>query len=125
MNNIIWITEQQVIAIHNQQLALFGGASGIIDQGKLSSSLARPKNLIIYNPHASLYQLGANYGWGLVKNHPFVDGNKRTAFVTMAVFLQVNGIDLILSENEVVRIMLAIASGTMSEDELCDRLQGF
>jgi death-on-curing protein len=80
--------------------------------------LARAKQFYTYQPDASLYELAAAIGWGLVKNHPFVDGNKRTAFVVMAVFLKVNGIDLIAPEVEVVRVMLALASGEFSEQQL-------
>jgi death-on-curing protein len=124
VNEIIWISERAARAIHSQQLALFGGAEGIIlDPGKLSSALARPRHLHTYNPDASLYQLAAAYGWGLAKNHPFVDGNKRTAFVVMAAFLQVNGIELIAPEAEVVTTMLAVAAGEMSEEELSAWLQ--
>jgi death-on-curing protein len=118
VSQIVWITERQARAIHSKQLALFGGASGILDEGKLSSALARPKHLYTYNREVSRYELAASLGWGLVKNHPFVDGNKRTAFVVMAVFLKVNGIDLQVSEAEVVTTMLALADGSMSELEL-------
>ena len=123
MSQIIWITQRQALAIHQQQINLFGGSPGILDKGKLSSALARPKHLFTYQENANLYQLAAAYGWGIAKNHPFVDGNKRTAFVIMAVFLQVNGIELMLSDEQVVEIMLAVASSEISESELCDRLQ--
>jgi death-on-curing protein len=123
VSEIIWISERAARAIHSQQLALFGGAEGILDPGKLSSALARPRHLHTYNPDASLYQLAAAYGWGLAKNHPFVDGNKRTAFVVMAAFLQVNGIELIAPEAEVVATMLAVAAGEMSEEQLGAWLQ--
>jgi death-on-curing protein len=118
VSQIVWITERQARAIHSKQLALFGGASGILDEGKLSSALARPKHLYTYNREVNLYELAASLGWGLVKNHPFVDGNKRTALVVMAVFLKVNGIDLQVSETEVVTTMRALADGSMSELEL-------
>ncbi len=118
MTRIIWITEGQARAIHNQQLALFGGAEGILDSGKLSSSLARPRHILSYKADANLYELAGAIAWGIVKNHPFVDGNKRTGFVLMAVFLKVNGIDLIVPEAEVVTTMLALAAGKMQEEEL-------
>lgn len=118
MSQIIWITESQAKAIHNKPLALFGGASGILDEGKLSSALARPRHIQTYNSHASLYELAAAYAWGLVKNHPFVDGNKRTAFVVMAVFLKVNEIDLVVPETEVVVTMISLAAGEMTEEQL-------
>lgn len=118
MSHIIWITESQAKAIHNKQLTLFGGASGILDEVKLSSALARPRHIYTYNPNASLYDLAAAIAWGLVKNHPFVDGNKRTAFLVMAVFLKVNGIDLVIPEREVVVTMLSLAAGEMTEEQL-------
>lgn len=124
MSQIVWITEPQARAIHSKQLALFGGAAGILDPGNLSSALARPQHLYTYNREASLYELAASLGWGLVKNHPFVDGNKRTAFVVMAVFLKVNGIDLQVSEAAVVTTMLSLADGSMSEVDLTAWLQG-
>lgn len=123
MTQIVWLTERQTRAIYNQQLALFGGAEGILDIGKLSSALARPKHIHPYNPDSSLYELAAAYAWRLVKNHPFVEGNKRKAFVIMAVFLKVNGIDLIVPETEVVTIMLALAAGEISEERLSAWLQ--
>jgi death-on-curing protein len=123
VSETIWISERAARAIHSQQLALFGGAEGILDPGKLSSTLARPRHLHTYNPDASLYQLAAAYGWGLTKNHPFVDGNKRTAFVVIAAFLQVNGIELIVPEAEVLTTMLAVAAGEMSEEEVGTWLQ--
>ncbi|TVQ44082.1 MAG: type II toxin-antitoxin system death-on-curing family toxin [Gloeocapsa sp. DLM2.Bin57] len=118
MNQYIWINEAQTKAIHGQQISLFGGVSGILDEGKLSSALARPQNLYFYNSNVNIYQLAAAYGWGLVKNHPFIDGNKRCGFVVMAVFLKVNGFDLIVPETEVVKVMLALAAGEMSEEKL-------
>ncbi|MGK7873159.1 MAG: type II toxin-antitoxin system death-on-curing family toxin [Xenococcaceae cyanobacterium] len=122
MSELIWITPRMARAIQSKQLALFGGSSGILDEGKLSSALARAKHLYTYQRDASLYELAATIGWGLVKNHPFVDGNKRTAFVVMAVFLKVNGIDLIVPEMEVVTVMLALAAGDLSEQQLSDWL---
>ena len=123
MSEIIWISERAARAIHRQQLAFFGGAEGILDPGKLASALARPRQIHNYNPTASLYLLAAAYGWGLTKNHPFVDGNKRTAFVVMAAFLQINGIELIAPETEVVITMLAVTAGEISEEELSSWLQ--
>ncbi len=118
MSQIVFINESQARVIHQQQLALFGGASGILDERKLSSALARARNIYSFNLDASLYDLAAALGWGVAKNHPFVDGNKRTAFVIMAVFLQVNGIKLMASEVDVVNTMLGVASGEISEKQL-------
>lgn len=119
MKLIKFVTLAQAKAIHEQQLALFGGTTGIIDEGKLESALYRPVNIANYNPDATMYDLAAALGYGIAINHPFVDGNKRTAFIVMAVFLEINQIRLTASEIDVVNIMLGIASGTTSEEMLC------
>ena len=123
MKQIKFVTLPQAKAIHEQQLALFGGTTGIIDEGKLESALYRPVNIANYNPDASLYELAAALGYGIAINHPFLDGNKRTAFIVMAVFLEINQIRLTASEVDVVNVMLGIASGTTSEEMLCNWLQ--
>ena len=110
-------------AIHSEQLALFGGATGIIDEGKLESALFRPANIANYNPDATLYDLAAALGYGIAINHPFVDGNKRTAFIVMAVFLELNGSSLMAPEVEVVEIMFGVASGNITEPELSSWLE--
>ncbi|WP_036479728.1 type II toxin-antitoxin system death-on-curing family toxin [Myxosarcina sp. GI1] len=121
--NLKFVTLAQAKAIHKQQLALFGGTTGIINEGKLESALYRPVNIANYNPDASIYDLAAALGYGIAINHPFVDGNKRTAFIVMAVFLEINQIKMIASEVEVVNIMIGIASGTTSEEMLCNWLK--
>lgn len=123
MNPIKFVTLAQAKAIHEQQLALFGGTTGIIDEGKLESALYRPVNITNYNPDASMCDLAAALGYGIAINHPFVDGNKRTAFIVMAIFLEINQIRLIASEVDVVNIMLGLASGTTSEEMLCNWLK--
>jgi death on curing protein len=120
---IKFVTLPQAKAIHEQQLTWFGGTTGIIDEGKLESALYRPVNIANYNPEASMWDLAAALGYGIAINHPFVDGNKRTAFIVMAVFLEINQIKLIASEVDVVNIMLGIASGTTSEEMLCTWLK--
>ena len=122
MKQIKFVTFTQAKAMHEQQLSLFGGATGIIDEGKLESALYRPVNIANYNPDATLWELAAALGYGIAINHPFVDGNKRTAFIVMAVFLEINQIRLIASEVDVVNIMLGIASGTTSEEMLSNWL---
>ena len=119
MKQIKFVTLAQAKAIHEQQLTLFGGTTGIIDEGKLESALYRPVNIANYNPDATMCDLAAALGYGIAINHPFVDGNKRTAFIVMAVFLEINQIRLTASEIDVVNIMLGIASGTTSEEMLC------
>ena len=123
MSQIKSVTLAQAKAIHNQQLTLFGGTTGIIDEGKLESALFRTTNIANYNPHASLCDLAAAFGDGIAINHPFVDGNKRTAFIVMAVFLEINRVQLIASELDVVEIMLGIASGTITEEMLSSWLK--
>jgi death on curing protein len=118
-----FVTLSQAKAIHEQQLALFGGTTGILDEGKLESALYRPANIVNYNPEASMCNLAAALGYGIVINHPFVDGNKRTAFIVMAVFLEINKIRLIASEVDVVNIMLGIARGITSEEMLSNWLK--
>lgn len=118
MSQLKFITVAQTLAIHDQQLANYGGTTGIIDEGKLESALYRPVNIANYSPDASLHDLAAALGYGIAINHPFVDGNKRTAFIVMAVFLQLNKVELTASEIDVVQIMLGIASGVTTEREL-------
>jgi death-on-curing protein len=123
VSKIKFVTLSQAKAIHEQQLALFGGITGMIDQGKLESALYRPVNIANYNPDANMWELAAALGYGIAINHPFIDGNKRTAFIVMAVFLEINQIRLTASEVDVVNIMLGIASGTTSEEMLSDWLK--
>ena len=118
-----YISIAEAKAIHEQQLALFGGTVGIIDEGKLESALFRPVNIANYNKSAGLCDLAAALGYGIAINHPFLDGNKRTAFIVMAVFLELNGASLIASEVEVVEIMLGIATGKVTEEELSSWLE--
>ena len=121
--NLKFITLSQAKAIHEQHLSLFGGTTGIIDEGKLESALYRPVNIVNYHPDATMGELAAALGYGIAINHPFVDGNKRTAFLVMAVFLKINKIRFIASEVDVVSIMLGIATGTTSEKMLSDWLK--
>lgn len=123
MKQIRFVTLAQAKAIHEQQLSLFGGTTGIIDEGKLESASYRPVNIANYNSDAAMWELAAALGYGIAINHPFVDGNKRTAFIVMAVFLEINQIRLTASEVDVVNIMLGIASGTTSEEMLSDWLK--
>ena len=119
MKKWIWIDARAIVAIHDEQLAEHGGAAGTRDQGLLASALARPINLAAYEkPDAAA--LAASYAVGLAKNHPFVDGNKRTAFVALELFLALNGFELDASDVDCVLTMLAVASGEMDETMLAD-----
>ncbi len=114
MKNPTWVRRDVVLAFHERLLAEHGGSAGIRDAGLLESALRRPENLLVYgNP--SPFDLAASYAFGLVKNHPFVDGNKRIGFATAALFLGLNGIYFDAPEVEVVLRTLALAAGEMSE----------
>lgn len=107
-----------VLAIHDEQLAEHGGMKGLRDESLLLSALARPQNLAAYGK-PDLADLAASYALGIARNHPFIDGNKRTALVVAAgVFLPLNGYKLTASDGETVRVMLAVADGTIPDEEL-------
>ena len=110
----VWIDAQVLLAVHDEQLAEHGGGSGIRDAGLLDSALARPVNLAAYGK-PDFADLAASYGFGLAKNHPFVDGNKRTAFVAVELFLALNGYQLQANDTDCVMIMLALAAGELEE----------
>ena len=123
MKKWIWLDARAITAIHDEQLAEHGGASGTRDQGLLESALSRPINLAAYEkPDAAA--LAASYAVGLAKNHPFVDGNKRTAFVALELFLALNGFELNASDVDCVLTMLAVASGEMDEPMLAEWIRG-
>ncbi len=112
-----WLTEDQVIRMHAEQLAMFGGPPGIRDAGMLGSALDRPRNKWAYGEQ-DLAKLAAAYAYGVARNHPFVDGNKRAAFSCMMVFLRKNGIDFAPSEAEATQAMISLAAGEVDEDGL-------
>ncbi len=116
-----WLQDIVVTAIHRRQLAEHGGLDGIRDPGMLSSALARPKNTFAYSdPKPDLAQLAAAYAFGIIKNHPFVDGNKRTAYVLCRTFLLINGHDIEATEAEKYQTFLALAEGSINEAQLVD-----
>jgi death on curing protein len=115
-----WVSRLVVDAIQTELLLAHGGLPGLRDRDLLESALARPRQRLAYDPAADLAALTAAYGFGLARNHAFKDGNKRIAFVTMAVFLGLNGFQFTATETEVVTTIVALASGTVSEDELAD-----
>lgn len=117
MTEPVWLSPELVIAIHDEQLAEFGGASGLRDAGALESALARPLNRYHYG-NTDLASLAAAYGFGLSRNHAFIDGNKRTALLAIVTFLGLNGVDFDVSEPETVVMMLALAAGEVDEDGL-------
>ena len=109
-----WLLDEVVIAIHDEQIAVHGGIPGIRDDGLLSSALTRPKQKANYGD-PSLFDLAAAYAYGIIRNHPFVDGNKRTGFLVAYVFLNINGWDLRSSEVEAVTTVMDLAAGEMDE----------
>lgn len=113
-----WISKKALLLLHEQSLAEFGGARGLRDEALLESALARPKNIHAYNESATISELAASYGYGIAKNHAFLDGNKRAAFLSIGLFLVINGYRLMASQVDAIDTMLAVAGGTMSEQEL-------
>jgi death on curing protein len=111
----IWVADSVVLAIHEAQLAEHGGIAGIRDEGLLSSALARPHNLHAYGVDGDAAALAAAYAFGISRNHPFLDGNKRTAFVVMELFLELNGWILHADDAECISTMLSLASGELGE----------
>lgn len=112
-----WLDLHIVIDFHAEQLALFGGPDGIRVLGLLESALARPQNKFAYG-ESDLAALAASYGFGIARNHPFVDGNKRTALVSIIVFLNLNKLDLDVPQEAATAIVLALAAGEIGEDVL-------
>lgn len=119
-----WVSLRTVLAIHTEQLAQHGGLEGVRDEGLLESALARPQNLAAYED-ASIAECTAAYAFGIVRNQPFNDGNKRTGFVVAATFLLLNGYYLKASEIEVFKTITQLASGELSEPDLVRWFESF
>jgi death-on-curing protein len=122
LKNPIWILRSVVEDVHGAQLAEHGGAAGMRDAGSLASAFERLRNLHAYGER-DVCRLAAAYAAGIVRNHPFVDGNKRTAFLGVYVFLRLNGLDLAADEVEAAAAMLMLASGAMQEEAFADWLR--
>jgi len=115
-----WVPRLVIEAVHVDQVREHGGHIGLRDENALESALARARQRWTYDPEADPSRLAADYAYGICRNHPFRDGNKRVAFVAAMTFLALNGWDFTAPEKEVVENMLALASGTMTEEELAD-----
>lgn len=111
----VWLLRETVLAMHDLLIAEFGGAAGVRDEGLLDSALSRPENLFAYAPTSSLFDLAASLAFGLIKNHPFVDGNKRVAFTAAISFLHLNGRRFHATEVEATVRTLALAAGDATE----------
>jgi death-on-curing protein len=112
----VWIDLEVVLAIHDEQLAEHGGQAGVRDRGLLESAMARPQNQFAYGEH-SLARLAAGYAFGVSRNHPFLDGNKRTSLVVAELFLEVNGCELFATNAECVMTFLQLAAGELTEEQ--------
>jgi death-on-curing protein len=118
-----WINRQALLLKHAESLRLFGGAEGLRDEGMLDSALARPVNAWSYRNEARIEYLAAAYAFGLSRNHPFIDGNKRAAFIAYVSFLKLNGFNLVASQPDAYRTMIDLAAGTMSEEDFAEWIQ--
>jgi len=118
-----WLTRDMVEAFHRESLARFGGADGLRDEGLLESALARPENIQAYEPEADLFRLAVAYCAGIVRNHPFIDGNKRTGILSASVFLALNGIDVEFEEASIVAMVVGLAAGEVDEETFADWLR--
>lgn len=118
-----WLRPDAVLAMHKRQLAEHGGGEGVRDIGLLESALARPQNIAVFEPDSDIARLAAAYAFGIAKNHPFVDGNKRTSLVACRTFLLLNGYQIDASSTDKYITFLSLAEGSLSEDELAQWLR--
>lgn len=119
MSQWTWINHKVLLLLHEESLAEHGGASGLRDEGLLDSALARPLNLALYG-QPDLADLAASYGIGLAKNHAFIDGNKRVAFLAVGLFLSIHGCRLVATQAQATLTMLSVAAGEMDETAFAD-----
>jgi len=118
--NPVWVDARAILFLHDESLAMFGGARGLRDAGLLESDLARPVNQHLYKPDSDIAELAAAYAFGLARNHPFVDGNKRTAFLALGLFVAVNGWRLQTTQMGAIETILSLAQGTLEESDLAE-----
>ena len=111
-----WIDPKALRLLHEESLSLHGGSSGVRDEGLFESAMARPENLAHYNSDADFSDLAASYAYGLAKNHPFVDGNKRVAFLSVGLFLGINGYKLTATPVDAIQAVIGMASGEITEE---------
>ena len=123
MKQPVWLDERDGLALHDRMLSLFGGASGVRDPGLLKSAMARPQQHYAYGSSHSITDLAAIYTVGIVRNHPFVDGNKRTGFLLGVLFLELNGYRFQANEEDAAQAVLSVANGKMTESGHADFLR--
>lgn len=114
----VWIDERDALTLHGRLLALDGGAAGVRDLGLLQSALARPRHLYTYAQQPDIVGLASAYTFGIVRNHPFMDGNKRTGFLIGILFLELNGVRFTASEESAAKAIMSLAAGTLDESAL-------
>ncbi|MDA0306209.1 MAG: type II toxin-antitoxin system death-on-curing family toxin [Proteobacteria bacterium] len=114
----VWLLSEAVVVVQEIQIDRYGGSAGLRDEGLLESALARPVNKQAYDGKVTVFDLAAAYGFGLARNHPFVDGNKRIAFAAMAIFLSENGYELAPEKMDALETIMKLAAGDIEEDEL-------
>ncbi len=124
MSEPIWIDVREAVLVHDRLLAIEGSRVGVRDAGLLESALARPRQLHTYGEKADLVEMAAAYVAGIVRNHPFVDGNKRTGFVVGVLFLEINGYRLTAAEEDAAQVVMNLAAGTLDELGLAAWLRG-
>jgi death on curing protein len=117
MTEPVWVEKEALLLLHTKGLARFGGIEGIRDEGLLDSALARPRNAFHYDRLTDIAGLSASYAFGLAKNHPFADGNKRAAFMAVGLFLGVNGWELNAEPVDAIRAVMALAGSEIGEGE--------
>lgn len=118
-----WLRTDAVLAMHARQIAEHGGSDGVRDLGLLESALARPENIAAYERESDIARLAASCAFGIAKNHPFIDGNKRTALVATRTFLRLNGFELNATPADKYLAFISLAEGSLSEEELVDWLR--
>jgi death-on-curing protein len=113
-----WVKIDRVLAIHSRQILEHGGVDGVRDMGLLESAIARPQNLVAYQPDSDIAAIATAYGAGIIRNHPFLDGNKRTGYVVLEVFLVLNSYKLTATQQEKYRVVLGLADGSLDDEDL-------
>jgi death-on-curing protein len=116
----VWIDARAILFLHDESLAMFGGAPGLRDAGLLESALSRPVNQRLYKPDSDIADLAAAYAFGLARNHAFIDGNKRTAFLALGLFIALNGWRLETTQLDAIETILSLATGTLDEGDLAN-----
>ena len=124
MMNLRWITKAGLLILHDESIREHGGSRGMRDEGLLESALSRPQNIAPYEEHVLLWRLAAAYAYGIAKNHPFIDGNKRAAFMAMNLFLEKNGWSLTAGEADATLTLLKLAASELTEGELAAWIEG-